>query len=289
MIVALKDLLVYLDPTDSSLGRLQLAVDLARRNRSSLTAVYVRTWSPVQLAHRKTAELAGRSLSDIGDLSHTVEGSIDRSALELKTAFEHLATQFGIENEWRMIDGEPRTVLPQHARYADLAILGSDTPGASTAAGYRFSEEMLFSAGRPVLLVPDSPGAATLGAHVAIAWNSSRSSARALNDALPLMECSEQVTVIAINPGDFIDLHGALPLPRLLAHLRRHGISAQLTEVSQVPAAEIGLALQEGARNAGADVMVAGAHGHTWLREVLLGSVTRDVLSQQRVALMMSH
>ena len=287
--MALRDLLVYLDQTDGSLSRLQLAVDLARRNSSSLTALYVREWSPTQLSHRKTAELAGRSLADMGNLSNAVEDSIDRSALELKSALEHLARQSAIETEWRMVDGEPRTVLPQHARYADLAILGAKMPIASTAAGYHFSEEMLFSAGRPVLLVPDAPELATLGAHVAVAWNSSRSSARALSVALPLLECSERVTVIAINPSEFIGLHGALPLPRLLTHLRRHGVFAHLTEITDVPAAKVASALQDNARAAGADMMVAGAHGQPWLREVLLGSITRDLLAQQQVPLMMSH
>lgn len=287
--MALRDLLVYLDATDSSLGRLQLAVDLARRNGSFLTGLYVREWSPAQLAHRNTAELAGRSLADMGNISHAAEDSIDRSALELKSAFEHLTAQSGLESEWRMVDGEPRTVLPQHARYADLAILGANMPVASTSAGYRFSEEMLFIAGRPVLLVPDTADQQTLGAHVAIAWNSSRSSARALNDALPLLERSGQVTVVAINPSGVINLHGALPLPQLLEHLRRHGISAHIVEVTGVPAAEFASVLQDKAHAAGADMIVAGAHGHTWLREMLMGSVTRDLLSRQRMALMMSH
>ena len=287
--MALRDLLVYLDPADSSLGRLQLAVDLARRNGSFLTALYVREWNPAQLAHRQTAELAGRSLADMGTLSHAVEDSIDRSVLELKSALEHLAGRFGIETEWRMVAGEPRTILPQHARFADLAILGANTPVASTSAGYEFSEEMLFSAGRPVLLVSDAPEVATLGAHVAVAWNSSRSSARALSAALPILECSEQVTILSINPHEFVDRQGALPLSRLLRHLRRHGVSADLTEVSDVSSDEVGAALQDNARAVGADVIVAGAHGQPWLREVLLGSVTRDLLARQRMTLMMSH
>jgi nucleotide-binding universal stress UspA family protein len=287
--MALRDLLVYLDQTDPSLKRLHLAVDLARRNGSSITALYVRGWSPEQLAHRKTAELAGRSLAEVGRIAHAVEESIDRDALEVRSALEQLAAQAGLESEWRMVDGEPKTVLPQHARYADLCILGAETPAVSTAAGQRFSEEMLFIAGRPVLLVPDAAAVATLGAHVAIAWNSSRSAARALNDALPLLERSEMTTVIAVNPNDFIGLHGALPLPKLLEHLRRHGISAQSIELADVPGTAIGAALQEKARAAGADMLVAGAHGHTWLREVLLGSVTRELLAHMQLPVMMSH
>lgn len=287
--MALKDLLIYLDPANRSPAAVRLAVDLAHRHGSSLTALYVRGWSPEQLAHLRTAELAGQSFGALGAFSQGVERAIDRGVLETQTAVESLAAQQRIALEWRVIDGEPRTVLPQHARYADLCILGADTPAASTAGGYRFSEEMLFVAGRPVLLVPNDASGQTLGAHIAVAWNSSRSAARALNDAMPLLELSESTTLITVNPGDSIEARGGLPVQRLLEHLRRHGVSAHLTELSDVPADAVAAALQEKARAAGADLLVAGAHGHTWLREVLLGSVTRDLLAHLALPVMMSH
>ncbi len=287
--MALKDLLIYVDQSNASLRRLELAVDLARRNESFITALYAREWSPAQLAHRKTAELAGRPLVEVGEIENAVEGALDQNALEVRSVLEHLATQHHLEAQWRMVEGDPGTVLPQHARYADLCILGAGMHAASTAGGYRFSEEMLFTAGRPVLLVPQAAEGTTLGAHVAIAWNSSRSAARAVNDALPLLECSERTTVITVNPGESIEARGGLPAPRLLEHLRRHGIPAQSIELSDVPSDAVAAALQEKAGAAGADLLVAGAHGHTWLREILLGSVTRDLLSQLELPVMMSH
>jgi nucleotide-binding universal stress UspA family protein len=287
--VAMRDLLVYLDPTSDSLAHLELAVDLARRNRSSITALYVREWLPEQLAHRKTAELAGRPFADLGGLERAVEDSIDRSARAARSKLERLAGRYRLDTEWRMVEGEPRTVVPQHARYADLCVLDADTPATSTSAGYRFCEEMLFSAGRPVLLVPPATGVTTLGAHIAVAWNSSRSAARALNDALPLLEHSEKVSVIVVNPPQFMGLHGALPLPQLIEHLRRHGIAAQPIELPGIASEGIGAALEGTAREVGADLLVAGAHGHTWLHEVLLGSVTRELLGHLELPAMMSH
>lgn len=287
--MALKDLLVCLDGRERSPLCLRLAVDLARRNGSSLTALYMRAWSPAQLAHRQTAEIAGRPIAEMQALASAAEESIDRSALQRRSQLEHLAVQYGLQARWLVLEAELAVALPQHARYADLCIVPVDTPAESTAAGYEFSEQMLFTAGRPVLLVPTSGDFTTLGGHVAVAWNSSRAAARALNDALPLLERSEQTTVIAINSQDIIKKHGALPLSNLLEHLKRHGVAAQLVELEAVPAASVADRLQDQALAVGADLLVAGAHGHTWLREVLLGSVTRDLLSRLRLPLMMSH
>jgi nucleotide-binding universal stress UspA family protein len=287
--MALKDMLVWLDQTNRSFAHLRLAADLAHRHSSCMTALYVRDWNPEQLARRKTAELAGRPLADVEKLDEAVAASLDDSAVKAQREVESIAAEYGIAIDWRVADGEASRVLPQYARYADLCVLDAEIPAASTSAGYRFSEEMLFVAGRPVLLVPRTTGRTTLGSHIAIAWNSSRAAARALNDALPLLERSERVTVIAVNPADFIGRHGSLPLQRLLEHLRRHGITAQCAELADVPPAEIADTLQQRARAEGADLLVAGAHGHMWLRDVLLGSVTRDLLSRLRLPVMMSH
>ena len=287
--MALKDMLVWLGQSNRSFAHLRLAADLARRHGSCMTALYVREWNPDQLAHRKTAELAGRPLADVERLDHAVEASLDDSALRAHAEVDRVVAEYGVATDWRVADGDASRVLPQHARYSDLCVLDAGIPAASTSAGYRFSEEMLFVSGRPVLLVPQSHGVTTLGANVAVAWNSSRASARAINDALPILERSERTTVIAVNPEDFIGRHGSLPLPQLLEHLRRHGISARCIELSDVPAAEIADTLQQQARIAGADLLVAGAHGHLWLRDMLLGSVTRDLLERLRLPVMMSN
>jgi nucleotide-binding universal stress UspA family protein len=287
--VALKDLLVYLDETPGSLLRLRLAADLARRHGSRLTALYLREWTPEQLARRQTAELAGRPLSEMQQLERGVEASIDTTEGSLQTELERLAGEYRLEVEWRSVDGEPMEVLPQHARYADLSILDVNTPALSTAAGYRFSEEMLFVAGRPVLFVPAWGDFKTLGSHVAIAWNSSRPAARSVHDALPLIEKADEVTVLAVNPADFIGRHGALPLPRLIEHLGRHGAAARPLEVNGIPAGHIAHELQARARALGADLLVAGAYGHSRLREILMGGVTRDLLAHMTIPIMMSY
>ncbi|HTX25016.1 MAG TPA: universal stress protein [Steroidobacteraceae bacterium] len=287
--MALKDLLVYLDETPGSLGRLSLAADLARRHRSRLTALYVREWTPAQLAQRRTAELAGRPMSDVRQLDQTVEASIDSCEGRLRTELQRLADDHGLDVEWRSVAGDPLDVLPQHARHADLSILDVNTPATSTAAGYRFSEEMLFVAGRPVLFVPAVTNLRTLGRHIAIAWNSSRAAARSLHDALPLIEQADEITVLTVNGADFIDRHGALPLPELIAHLGRHGVAAKSIEANGVPAGQIGEELQTRARALGADLLVAGAYGHSRLREILMGGVTRDLLSRMTLPIMMSY
>jgi hypothetical protein len=54
---------------------------------------------------------------------------------------EEIKREYELEIEWRCLDGISSTVVPQHARFADLCILSQDVSAAVTATGYTFSEE----------------------------------------------------------------------------------------------------------------------------------------------------
>jgi nucleotide-binding universal stress UspA family protein len=185
------------------------------------------------------------------------------------------------------VDGPAATVVAQHARYADLCILGRE--GADdNSVDYTFSEELLFVTGRPVLFVPSVPLGKTLGRHIAVAWNSSRPAARAVNDAMPLIEQTERTTVLTVNP-EVINRHGALPVDQMVEHLRRHGASVDMVRLEHIPAWAIAEALQAKAHDIGADLLVAGAFGHPRLWEKLLGGVTRGLLDGMNLPIFMSH
>ena len=188
--------------------RLHVAADLARRHGSRLTALYVREPDSLQVHTQSTGEFGLVSAADMDrDQRRTVQAGAE-IAQQLATQLAAIGHEFGLEVELRSVAGEAASIVAQQARFADLCILSQPTSGNAASAGYTFSEAVLFSAGRPVIFVPSSGAFDALGRHVLIAWNSSRASARALNDALPLIERAERTTVLAINPDEYVQ-----PLP----------------------------------------------------------------------------
>lgn len=287
--MALKDLLVYVDQSEHAAERLRLAADLAARHQSRLTALFVRELNPSQLHEQRVAELGQGPSQAISGTNARIQKSIDEAAERLRLALEETARRHGLEVEWRCLDGVAATLVPQHARFADLCILCQDGAAAATATGYTFSEQLLFMAGRPVVFVPPHGSFGTLGRHILVAWNSSRASTRAVNDALPLIERAEQVTVLAVNPKQFAQRYGALPPEQMVEHLRRHGASVQGFSRDNVRTASIAATVQTEAHQAGADLIVAGAFGHPRLWEKMMGGVTRDLLDRTRLPLFMSY
>lgn len=287
--MALKDLLVYVDQTEDSLVRLRLAADLANRHGSHLTALYAREWNRAQLNSRKSAELGLVSAEGLHHLDERIEASIDAAAERLRAALEELTRGRGVEADLLPVDGEAAVVVPQYARYADLCILGRDEPTGPASINYTFSEQLLFVTGRPVLFVPSEGSFATMGRHIAVAWNSSRPAARALNDALPLIERAERTTILMVDPSGFIDGHEGPPGEQMVHHLKRHGATVDSIRIENVAHNEIADRLQAEARALGADLLVAGAFGHPRLWEKMLGGVTHDLMALMRLPIFMSH
>jgi nucleotide-binding universal stress UspA family protein len=286
--VALKDLLVHVDQTEAAFVRLRLAADLAYRHGSRLTALFVKELNVEQIEARSTAELGLVSAAQLCRLDERIDHSIESAAEHLRSVLETLGRERGLETEWRCLGGLASVVVPQHARYAGLCILGQSAPDMASA-GYSFSEQLLFVTGRPVLFVPPVGSFETLGRHILVAWNSSRASARAVNDAVPLIERAERTTVLTVNTKKFIEGYGALPPERMVAHLRRHNEAVEGVRIVDVPGGSIAEVLQAEARKVGADLLVAGAFGHPKLWEKMLGGVTHDLLADMTLPTFMSH
>jgi nucleotide-binding universal stress UspA family protein len=287
--MALKDLLVYVDQSKGAVNRLRLAADLARRHESRLTAIYVRELSPAQMQDLSTAELGLGSANAIDRKNQSIQKAIDEIAGQLQATLDEVRIEYGLEVEWCCVDGVGSIAVPQHARFADLCMLSQDEAAMDSATGYTFSEQLLFVTGRPVIFVPSHGPFDTLGRHIVVAWNSSRACARAGNDALPLIERAERVTVLTVNAADFVDRYGALPPERMVDHLSRHGATVEGIWFKDIPTRSIGDVLQAEAHRLGADLLVAGAFGHPKLWEKLMGGVTHDLLARMKLPVLMSY
>jgi nucleotide-binding universal stress UspA family protein len=238
---------------------------------------------------RKTAELALISGEDLDRLNRRIQSSIDDAADRLRSTIEALGREHHLEIEWRCVDGSALVVVPQHARYADLCILGPNEQDDGESIGYDFSEKLLFVTGRPLVFIPSGGSFDTLGRHIVVGWNESRPATRAVSDALPLVERAERTTVITIDSADFVDRDGAQAADQLVRHLRRHSPSVDAVKLKDVPARSIADALQAEAGALGADLIVTGAYGHSKLWENLVGGVTRDLLNHMKFPIFMSH
>jgi nucleotide-binding universal stress UspA family protein len=189
-----------------------------------------------------------------------------------------------------VVEGDTVGLVALHARYADLTLLGqpnSDEAFKGASADAVLVNVML-SSGRPVLAVPYAGKFEQVGERVLVAWNASRESTRAVNDALPLLRDAKSVTVLAVNPKRGIEGHGEVPAADICLHLARHGVKAEAAHTIAKDISE-GDALLSYAADLGTDLIVCGGYGHSRAREMVFGGVTRTLLQEMTVPMLLSH
>ncbi len=278
-----KDMLVVLDAAADTAGRIHVAAALAKRFGAHLAGLY-------PIPNPDLPRRAG--YADLAVLEPIYREWCERAfaqAENMRHIFEQAALQKGISAEWRALaEGEAADPVA-HARCADLVILGQTNPDSEEAALMRpRPERVALASGRPVLVVPYAGQFEEVGRSVLIAWNSSREAARAVADALPLIETAATVSVLAIDPPPARDGDEGAHAADIGAHLAHHGVKAQIerTVSAGVP---IGDVLLSRAADLGIDLLVMGAYGHSRAREMLLGGATRAILGSMTIPVLMSH
>jgi nucleotide-binding universal stress UspA family protein len=201
--------------------------------------------------------------------------------------FEAAAKAAAVAFETRIIDatfGGAATTFGHIARRFDLAVV------AQAQREHGASEELmiegaLIESGRPIIVVPYiQKGGFTLQRVVAC-WDGGRTAARAIADAMPLLERAKAVDIAIVAEKHKNDeVTGA----SLNGHLARHGITATVKRIAKGDIA-VEDAILDYVADSGADLIVMGGYGHSRLREFILGGVTRGILTEMTVPVLMSH
>jgi nucleotide-binding universal stress UspA family protein len=277
---AFKDLLVIVDTSPSCEARVDVAAALAARFGAHLTGLYISPpldLPPATVDASLTPELVVRQLQ--------VQSEARDRAQQI---FTRRAKGPGVTTEWRVAEGVPGDIAVLHARYADLTVVGQVDPEADAPVPTDLPERVVLGAGHPVLVVPYAGTFKTVGQRVLVAWNGTREAARAVHDALPLLQGASTVTALTVNASGGLHGDDEGPAGDLARHLERHGVRAE-PDAFKSDDVGVGALLLSRAADLVADLMVMGAYGHSRLREVVLGGTTREIFRSMTLPVLMAH
>jgi nucleotide-binding universal stress UspA family protein len=187
----------------------------------------------------------------------------------------------GDDVEWRASETNATKWLLTQSRTADLVLIGrqSDEDEKDWRMGVS-PGDIVLGLGRPMLLVPPSGGDLE-AQRVIVAWKDTREARRAIVDGLPFLQRSRDVFVVTVGDGS----RGA---EDVASYLQRQGVpSTRALHVAQT--ASVFTHLLEIADGEGADLIVAGAYGHSRIREWALGGVTREILETSPACCLLSQ
>jgi nucleotide-binding universal stress UspA family protein len=271
-----KTLLVHAEADPDAAPRLASAAALAQRLDATLLGLGAEMydWMAVSDPYGFAAP----------DWTEVVRRQVE---LDLETAerqFRKAAA--AVAHDWAISHEAPALALARMARSADLIIAGGAPLDGAASLRAADTADLIMTSGRPVLVAPPM-GGDLRAERVVVAWKDGREARRAVADALPFLKRAEQVVVIATCAAQEMEDTEAATTA-VAQHLTTHGVAAR-TCVRIAPADRACAELNTEAEALGADLIVAGAYGHSRVREWILGGVTHTLLQQPERFVLFSH
>jgi nucleotide-binding universal stress UspA family protein len=264
-----KTILVYVDFHQGTGDRTRLAAGLAKRFGARLSAVAACQvpLAPTPLGRQRFKEFE----------QHEIHEQLER----LRDEF---LGNFGQDPSvaWTGEVGSPTRIVAREAQAADLIVVSTFEGADMTAADIG---DLTLMAGRPVL-VSTSMASELPAKKILVAWNNTRESRRALADSLPFLTDADSVYVATVgrsSEGDVAD-----SLDTVVGYLDGHAVEAEPLLIAP-DHGHVAEQLVGEATARECDLIVAGAYGHSRFREMAFGGVTRDLLHQTKLSLLLSN
>lgn len=274
--MTITSILVHVDTSKEGRSRLKCARDLAERHGAALIGL--------------GAEMIPPLAYDNGFVSADVEwysamsSAIEQGLAAAAQLFKSETAGLPKGATWASGVELPAQAMAGWARSADLIVASGR--GRRNPSSYRDASaaDLAIAVGRPVLAAPtDAPPLS--GERVVLAWKDTREARRAAVDALPFLKRAEAVLILEVCAHDDND-DAETAVAAVSAFLDRHGVRA-VTRVAH--GAHAGQEILRAAAEFDADLIVAGAFGHSRLGEMVFGGVTRELLGQHERYVLLSH
>jgi nucleotide-binding universal stress UspA family protein len=278
----LGEIVVFIDGGTETANILNFAATLAQEHSARLISVFMQPEPTVTPAETFARGKGMRSMIDVH------QAQLERIEADYRAQFEDVVRRHGIrsESEWRSLPYLSSEV-GVHAYYADLVVIARPESAGQTASPPGLAESLVMSSGRPIIVFPPGHTVSRVR-RILVAWNATRESIRAVADALPLLVKAEAVEVLVVDHQRRPESHGQEPGADIARHLARHGAHVEVRRLSS-DGKDVGRLLLSQAAVFGADLLVMGAYGHTHLREWMFGGVTRTVLYEAGLPILMSR
>lgn len=255
-----------------------------------------------QLAKEHNAEVIGVYPTD-GASGHYYDESIvpqdvrkllrnrrDEFRESVRKQFMEKAQAAGVKADWRAPRGEADEALALHARYCDLLVMSkAERVDSVTSIIPNLPEAVVMASGRPVLMIPTAGNFASIGKRVLYCWDQRREAARAFTDAAPFLKRCDELVVLEVDRDPNLLRDNDLREEDIDNYCTSLGYPKPKHLIKESENIGVGNVILNTASDAGSDLIVMGAYGHSRMRQWVMGGASRTLLSSMTVPVLLAH
>jgi nucleotide-binding universal stress UspA family protein len=281
--MAMKNIGVFVDTTPEGKNPTDYAATLAHECGAHLVGIHVVT--AVRPEHRSNYYVIGEKA--IRSVLAEQRAADAAATSNVRQRFEMICAEHDLTAEFRVIlRGGTDEDLALSALHFDLVLIGQRE--LQDLGGDVSPEKPLLSSGAPILVIPNGWKSESIGMKILVGWNASREARRAVTDALPFLLGASSATILVVDSGERVDRHGEDPGADIALYLARHGVRVEVEQVSS-HGSRVADVILSFAANHGVDLIVIGAYSHARFVEMVFGGVTRTLLKQSPVPVLVSR
>lgn len=270
----MKSILLHIHDDHAQDARLAIALDLARAFQAHITCVQVSPFDSYIISDPLGGLFASTQLLD----------ALEEREEHERTRLEQRLESEGVSWDWKHADGDTAQALISHGRLADILVVSRQDKDRDGQPGpLPVAADVVIHTRAPVLVVPPGGHRFRADSPVVIAWNGSPEAAHSLRLVLPLLRLAKEVHIVTVSDDD-VDF----PQTEARQYLGYHGIGSELHAWPR-KGRRTAETLAEAARELQGAYIVMGAYGHSRLRETVVGGVTRDLLADATIPLLLAH
>ena len=269
----MKSVLLYATEDNGMESRLQAVLDVSRAFESHLECVQITPFDAV---------IMGDPFGGVYALPNIVAAVQDVEDEHKRRIEQRLQTE-GAAWDWSRFVGQPAQLCVERSHLTDLIVLSLPGGDCSYNGPDAIAVDVAMNARAPVLAVERQVRCVDCLGAAMIAWNGSPEAANALRLSLPLLRKASAIHIVTVTE----DNDGFPPTDASL-YLSRHGLASELHGWA-ADDRDVAAVLREAAATLSAAYIVMGAYGHSRFKEAVLGGVTRDLLRNCEIPLLLAH
>lgn len=270
----MKSLLLHVQDDAGMEARLQAALSIARATSGHVSCLHV---TPINLYIMSDGMTGAYMMPNFIN-------TLDEMERKMRARIEESLKNEDVSWDYEHVDGEPAQEIVSRSSLADLVVLGRYHHRETRYTPITLMGDVLQSARAPILVQPQELNTFDVFGPAVVGWNGSFEAANALRAALPLLKMASAVHIVTVEEPK----EHRLPSLAASTYLSRHGVTSELhaRPKSDMPVEK---AIVETAQVMDAGYIVMGGYGHSRAREFLFGGVTRTLLSECAIPLIMGH
>lgn len=269
----MKTILVHIEENDGQEARLLAAFDMARACGGHLVCASVMPYAAYALGDPAMGAFPVTTLIDAVEARRKAQ----RIAIEARLAHA------GVSWEWVSADGDASDRLVEHARLADVVVMSAGPFEHQAAVQLGVTGDVAIRAPAPVLAIPSGARGISVVGPALVCWDGGQEAATAMRAALPMLQLAQSVTLLTVAEKD-----SPYTARAAAAFLSRHDVHADVVE-RDAGGVSVEQVIRSVAAEVGAAWIVQGAYGHSRMRQMLFGGVTRGLLVDAPVPILMGH